>query len=194
MTERLTLTYLCMHGSWEMNANGQQLEHSLVLPFLVIWMKIEGDSGWDGWMASLIQWTWTWAKSRRWWGTGRPGVLQSMGLQRVRHNLVTEQQHTCFCVSKFYLMNEGTCVSLKLFVPAGLWGIRAKKVESFFMDVKCCIQYASKLGKLSSGHRTGKVSFYSNPKERQCQRKLKLLHNCIHLASKVMLKILQARL
>ena len=45
MTERLTLTYACMHGSWEMNANGQQLEHSLVLPFLVIWMKIEGDSG-----------------------------------------------------------------------------------------------------------------------------------------------------
>ena len=40
-----------------------------------------------------------------------------------------------------------------------------------------------------------KVSFHSNPKERQCQRMLKLPHNCIHLtASKVMLKILQARL
>ena len=40
-----------------------------------------------------------------------------------------------------------------------------------------------------------KVSFHSNPKERQCQRMLKLLHNCTHLnASKVMLKILQARL
>ena len=39
-----------------------------------------------------------------------------------------------------------------------------------------------------------KVSFHSNPKERQCQRMLKLLHNCTHLnASKVMLKILQAR-
>ena len=36
-------------------------------------------------------------------------------------------------------------------------------------------------GKLSSGHRTGKVSFYSNPKERQCQRMLKLPHNCTHL-------------
>ena len=86
-------------------------------------------------------------------------MLQSMGLQRVRHNSVTEQQHTCFCVSKFYLMNEGTCVSLKLFVPAGPRGIRAKKVESFFMDVKCCTQYASKLGKLSTGHRTGKGQF-----------------------------------
>ena len=42
--------------------------------------------------ASLAQWTWVWANSRRWWRTGKPGVLQSMGaLQRVRHNLVTEQ-------------------------------------------------------------------------------------------------------
>ena len=39
-----------------------------------------------------------------------------------------------------------------------------------------------------------KVSFHSNPKERQCKRMLKLLHNCTHLTSKVMLKILQARL
>ena len=35
----------------------------------------EGIRGWDGWMASLMQWTWTWANSRKWWGTGRPGVL-----------------------------------------------------------------------------------------------------------------------
>ena len=42
----------------------------------------EGEEGvreWDGWMASPVQWTWTWANSGRWWGTGRPGVLQSMG-------------------------------------------------------------------------------------------------------------------
>src|SRR5574337_508216 len=40
-----------------------------------------------------------------------------------------------------------------------------------------------------------KVSFHPNPKERQCQRLLKLPHNCAHLScSKVMLKILQARL
>ena len=35
----------------------------------------DGDRGWDGWMASPIQWTWTWANSRRWWGTGKSGVL-----------------------------------------------------------------------------------------------------------------------
>ena len=40
-----------------------------------------------------------------------------------------------------------------------------------------------------------KVSFHSNPKERQCQRMLKPPYNCTHLTcSKVMLKILQARL
>ena len=49
-----------------------------------------GDREWDGWMASPSQRTWVWANSRRWWRTGKPGVLQSMGLQRVRHNLATE--------------------------------------------------------------------------------------------------------
>ena len=37
--------------------------------------------GWDGWMASWTQWTWVWANSRREWRIGRPGMLQSMGLQ-----------------------------------------------------------------------------------------------------------------
>ena len=41
----------------------------------------EGDRGWAIWMASLIQWTWLWANSRRWWGTGQPGLLHSMGSQ-----------------------------------------------------------------------------------------------------------------
>ena len=51
----------------------------------------EGDDrGWDGWMASLTQWTWVWANTGREWRTGKPGLLQSMGSQRVRHNLATE--------------------------------------------------------------------------------------------------------
>ena len=45
-------------------------------------MGAEGDDReWDGWMASLTQWTWVWVNSRSWWWTGRPGVLQSMGSQ-----------------------------------------------------------------------------------------------------------------
>ena len=46
----------------------------------------EGDNrGWDGWMASPTQWTWVWVNSRNWRWTGRPGMLQSMGSQRVSH-------------------------------------------------------------------------------------------------------------
>ena len=42
----------------------------------------EGDNrGWDDWMASPTQWTWVWASSRRWWRTGKPSMLQSMGSQ-----------------------------------------------------------------------------------------------------------------
>ena len=48
--------------------------------------KRRGDRGWDGWMASLTQWAWVWVNSGRWWRTERPGVLQSMGPQRVGHN------------------------------------------------------------------------------------------------------------
>ena len=55
----------------------------------------EGDNrGWDGWMASLTQWTQVWVNSRSWWWTGRPGVLRFMGLQRVGHDWVTEMNWT----------------------------------------------------------------------------------------------------
>ena len=54
----------------------------------------EGDDrGWDGWMASPTQWTWVWVNSGSWWWTGRPGVLQSMGSQRVGHDWATELKH-----------------------------------------------------------------------------------------------------
>ena len=48
------------------------------------------DRGCDGSMASPTQWTWVWVDSRSWWWTGRPGVLQSMGLQRAGHDWATE--------------------------------------------------------------------------------------------------------
>ena len=51
----------------------------------------EGDDrGWDGGMASPTQWTLVWVNSESWWWTGRPGVLQSMGSQKVGHDWVTE--------------------------------------------------------------------------------------------------------
>ena len=50
----------------------------------------EGDRRRDGWMASPTQWTWVWASSRSWWWTGKPGMLQSMGWQKVRHKWANE--------------------------------------------------------------------------------------------------------
>ena len=56
-------------------------------------LKVGGegdDRGWDGWMASPTQWTWVWIGSGTWWWTGRPIMLQSMGLQKVGYNWATE--------------------------------------------------------------------------------------------------------
>ena len=57
----------------------------------------EGDDrGSNGWMASPTRWTWVWINSRAWQWTGRPGVLQSMGSQRVGYNWATELNYTVF--------------------------------------------------------------------------------------------------
>ena len=48
------------------------------------------DEGWDGWMASTAWWTWVWASFRSWRWTGKPGMLQSIGLQRVGHDWANE--------------------------------------------------------------------------------------------------------
>ena len=57
--------------------------------------KVEGlregaNRGWDGWMASSTQWTWVWVNSWNWWWTGTPGMLQSIGSQRVGHDWANE--------------------------------------------------------------------------------------------------------
>ena len=66
----------------------------------------EGDDrGWDGWMPSPTQWTWVWVNSRRWWWTGRPGVLQFMWSQRVGHGWVPELNWT-----EIYLKKQKTYI------------------------------------------------------------------------------------
>ena len=84
----------------------------------------EGDArGWDDWMSSLTQWTWVWVNSGSWWWTGRPGVLQSMGSQRVRHDWVTELTELNCDVSKqlrlFFFFGKSLQSSLILFDPMG---------------------------------------------------------------------------
>ena len=60
----------------------------------------EGDKGWDGWMASPIQWTWTWANSRRWWRTGRPGVLKWQSWTQLGDRTTTKKQYSRTRVGK----------------------------------------------------------------------------------------------
>ena len=73
---------------------GHTMQRSDSLEKTLMLGKIEGrrkeDDRGDGWRASPTQWTWVWASSRSWWWTGRPGMLQSMGSQRVRHDWATE--------------------------------------------------------------------------------------------------------
>ena len=70
----------------------------------------EGDDrGWDGWMESPIQWTWVWLNSGRWWWTGRPGVLQSLELQRVRNDWVNGQNTS----NRLKFERDENCVFLR---------------------------------------------------------------------------------
>ena len=88
-------------------------------------------------------------------------------------------------LSVLYLLAFSYCSCLGNFTTnkaTGGDGIPAKLFQILKDDVmKLLHSDTSKFGKLSSGHRTGKGHFHSNPKGRQCQRMFKLLHNCTHL-------------
>ena len=72
------------------------------------------DRGWNGWMASPTQWTWVWASSRSWWWSGKPGVLKSIGLQRVGHDWVTELNWWKFITLDFcQILHKGSQGRLK---------------------------------------------------------------------------------
>ena len=84
---------------WPLNV--EELTH---LKRLWCWERLKAggdrdDRGWDGWMASLTLWIWIWVNSGSWWGTGRPGMLWSMGSQRIGHDWATElnRKYTSCC-------------------------------------------------------------------------------------------------
>ena len=80
----------------------------------------EGDErGWDGWMASLTQQTWVWVNFGSWWWTGRPGVLHSMGSQRIGHDWVTKLN----CVTAYWFFASPD--TTHPFLPQGLSMYRA---------------------------------------------------------------------
>ena len=92
----------------------------------------EGDvRGWDGWMASLTRCTWVWASSGSWWWTGKPGVLQSMGSQRVGHDWTTELN----------------CTELMLKLKLQYFGHLMRRADSFEKTLM--------LGKIEGGRRRG---------------------------------------
>ena len=78
---RLTLRILLSHSSnWSLGRNTEAAAFSLLMTPLI------------GYHGITVQYTWVWENSRRWRTTVKPGVLQSMGLQRFGHNLRTEQK------------------------------------------------------------------------------------------------------
>ena len=125
--------------------------------FILYWNNIgfsniggEGDDrGWDGWMASLTQWTWVWVNSGSWWWTGSPGVLWLMGSQRVGHNWATELNWTlayniiyeCFICATLYTVWLVLCAQslspVQLFVapwtcPGSFVALQATLSMEFF--------------------------------------------------------------
>ena len=82
------LTHLKRHWCWERLRTGG-----------------EGDNRrGDDWMAPPTRWTWVWASSGSWWRTGKPGVLQSVGSQIVRHDWANELNWLqCIQMSNHYV-------------------------------------------------------------------------------------------
>ena len=90
--------------SWNSNTLAMWCEEPTHLKRRWCWerLKVRGegdDRGWDGWMASPTLWTWFWVGFGSWWWTGKPGVLQSTGSQRVEHDWAKELNWTEWIVS-----------------------------------------------------------------------------------------------
>ena len=88
-------------------------------------LKVGGegdDRRWDGWMVSPTQWTWVWVSFGSWWWTGKPGVLQSMGLQRV----VSDSYHPIWCWT--YVKSQTVLAIADIIVKffKNLWSRRAR--------------------------------------------------------------------
>ena len=99
--------------------DGKELTH-LKRPWCWERLKTGGERdnrGWDGWMASPTRRTWVWVSSGSWWLAGKPGVLQSMGLQSMESDM-TEWLNWTELWSWLFLF-QGTCFSFCLLSPRG---------------------------------------------------------------------------
>ena len=92
--------------------------------------RVKAEGEWDnrerdGWVALLTQWTWIWANSRIKWRTGKPGVLQSMGSQRVRHDRVNNNNRD---FRKVHRIPQKKSQSGLLWIPNNIvfWDVQSK--------------------------------------------------------------------
>ena len=81
---------------------------------LILWLQSPSV---DGWIASPTQWTWAWASLGTWWWTGKLGMLQSMGSQRVRHDWATELNWVTIC-SDFGAPQNKVTVTVSIVSPS----------------------------------------------------------------------------
>ena len=121
--------------SWNSNTLATSCKEPTHLKRPWCWEKLKvggagDDRGWDGWMAPLMWWTWVWVGSRSWWWTGKSGLLQSMGWQRVGHNWATELNwthrtdlFTCPRPQMVIVLIKGVvrCVTLSLVTKKPTW-------------------------------------------------------------------------
>ena len=85
--------------SWNSNTLATSCEELTHLKRPWYWERLragweEDDREWDDWMTTPTQWTWVWVASNSWWWTGRPGMLQSMGSQKIGHDWGTKLNWT----------------------------------------------------------------------------------------------------
>ena len=123
-------------------------------------LKVRGEGynrGWEGWMASPTRWTWVWASSGSWWWTGKTGMLQSMGLQRVGHDWATELNWMYDSIS-FKNKGEIKCITSRTALQESLG--RRKVIPGENLDVHRNIK-STQNRKYGSKH---KCSFFSNLK------------------------------
>ena len=121
---RSTLGVLWKDWCWSWNSNTLAISCEELIHWKSPWgwegLAAEGegvDRGWDGWMASLTQWTWLWVGSGCWWWTVRLGILWFTGLQRVRHDWETEL-NWCRRTRRLFL---NYVLNIKIKIPL-LWG------------------------------------------------------------------------
>ena len=74
--------------SWNSNTLATWCEELMSRPWC--WERLKAKGEGDDWMAPPTWSTWVWVSFRSWWWTGKPGMLQSMGSQGVRHDWATE--------------------------------------------------------------------------------------------------------